>query len=131
MKAVLYPATPNRIKSIMTNEKIFFSIGKSMNETARPMEVALYETKNSGGSGKIVAVLWIGPGHEFQKRSVDHVKAMAYCPEHTFSASQIGGKKMFFYEILFKQYLTPAKEIREVVWRGSIKPPRVWKFIEI
>ena len=131
MKGILYPAGPERIASIMDREKLFYSIGKSMNETAAPMQVLLYETKNAGGSGLITAIIWIGPGHEFTKPSVDIVKAMAYCPDYTFDATQIGGKKKYFYEILHKQKLAQPKEISAMVWRGSTKPPRVWKIVEL
>ena len=131
MKGILYPTTVERICSIMGGERLFYSVGKNMNETAAPMQVLLYETKNSGGCGLITGIIWIGPGYEFTKLSVDHVAAMAYCPKETFDATQIGGKKRYFYEILHKQRLNEPKEIREVVWRGSTKAPRVWKVVEL
>lgn len=131
MKGILYPAYPERICSILGGEKLFYSVGRNMNETARPMQVLLYETKNSGGCGMIVGIIWIGPGYEFAKLSVDLVAAMAYCPKEDFSAAEIGGKKKYFYEILHKQRLEQPKEICEVVWKGSTKPPRVWKIVEL
>ena len=131
MKGILYPTTPERIASIMGGEQLFYSVGKSMNETAGPMQVLLYETKNSGGCGLITAMIWIGSGYEFRRNSVDKVAAMAYCPELNFSAATIGGKPKYFYEILHRERLVRPKEIREVVLRGSTKPPRVWKMIEL
>ena len=131
MKAILYPTSPDHVNSILKREQVFYSIGKAMNDTQHPMPVYLYETKNSGGTGKITGVVWIGPGYKFQRGSINLVAAMAYCPEITFSAQEIGGKEKFFYEILHRERFNVPKGIEEVVWHGSIKPPRTWKKIEV
>ena len=54
MKGILYPTTPQHVNSILSREQVFHSIGKVMNDTQHPMPVYLYETKNSGGTGKII-----------------------------------------------------------------------------
>ena len=131
MKAILYPTSPNRADSILSLEQVFYSIGKAMNETQHPMPVYLYETQSSGGAGKVTGVIWIGPGYKFQRGSINLVAALAYCPEMTFSAGQIGGKEKYFYEILHRERFPVPKRIEEVVWRGSTKPPRTWKKIEV
>lgn len=131
MKAILYPTTSSHVDSILKREQLFYSIGKPMNDTVHPMPVYLYETQNAGGSGKITGVIWIGPGYKFQRGSINLVAAMAYCPTITFSAEEIGGKEKFFYEILHRERFAVPKRIEDVVWRGSTRPPRTWKKIEV
>lgn len=131
MKGILYPASVQRINSIFGGEVLFRSVGKNMNETGRPMQVMLYETKNTGGSGMVVGLIWIGPGYQVPKSNLDIVAAMAYCPKEDFSASVIGAKDVYFYEILHKQRLSEPREIASFVWRGSTKPPRVWRQVEL
>lgn len=131
MKGILYPTTPERVASIMNREQLFYSTGKLMNDTPHPMPVYFYETKNSGGLGKVTGIIWIGPGYKFQRSSVNLVAAMAYCPEIVFSAQEIGGNEKYFYEILHRERFAAPKRLEEVVWRGSTKPPRTWKKIEV
>ena len=131
MKGILYPTSPERVTSIMNGEQFFYSTGKLMNDTPHPMPIYLYESKNAGGAGLVTGIVWIGPGYEFQRRSVNLVAALAYCPEMTFSASEIGGEKKFFYEILHRERLDPPRDLYHIIWRGSTKPPRTWKIIEV
>ena len=141
MRGVLLPATPAQIGTIFSHETVYCSAGRNMNETGHPLRVFLYETKNGGGRGLVVGEMWIGPGYEMPKRSSEAPKGfeiaartktpnMAYAPEARYSAAYIGAAKSWFYEILFVQCYTVPVDIARVVWRGSTKAPRVWKYIE-
>ena len=131
MKGILYPTSPEQVASIMGGQQLFCTVGKSMNETAGPMPVYLYETKTAGGPGLVTAVMWVGHGHECQRGEIDLAAAMTSCPKVPFSAAEIGGKARYFYEILHRERLDPPRQIRDVVWRGSTKPPLAWKVVEV